>query len=81
LIVAAPRLCARLPGADSHLPVGAATWGDTHVQCPDDGASWYRHVLTGARIPVRREGPALAASDLFADLPVGVALAQRPGNA
>jgi (1->4)-alpha-D-glucan 1-alpha-D-glucosylmutase len=79
LLVAAPRLCARLPGADSRLPVGAATWGDTRVECPDDGASWYRHVLTGARIPVRREGPApaLAAGDLFADLPVGVALAQR----
>jgi (1->4)-alpha-D-glucan 1-alpha-D-glucosylmutase len=83
LIVAAPRLCAGLPGADSHLPVGAATWGDTRVQCPDDGATWYRHVLTGARIPVRREGPApaLAASDLFADLPVGVALAKQPGHA
>jgi (1->4)-alpha-D-glucan 1-alpha-D-glucosylmutase len=83
LLVAVPRLCAGLPGADLHLPVGAATWGDTRVECPDDGATGYRHVLTGARIPVRREGPVatLAASDLFADLPVGVALAQRSGAA
>jgi (1->4)-alpha-D-glucan 1-alpha-D-glucosylmutase len=81
LLVAAPRLCAGLPRAASQLPVGAVTWGDTRVECPEDGVAEYRHVLTGARIPVCREGPAptLAAGDLFADLPVGVALAQRSG--
>jgi (1->4)-alpha-D-glucan 1-alpha-D-glucosylmutase len=83
LIVAVPRLCAPLPRAASRLPVGAATWGGTRVQCPDDGATAYRHVLTGARIPVRREGPVatLAAGDLFADLPLGVALAQESAAA
>jgi (1->4)-alpha-D-glucan 1-alpha-D-glucosylmutase len=83
LLVAVPRLCAGLPDADSQLPVGAATWRDTRVECPDDGAAGYRHVLTGARIPVRCEGPVptLAAGDLLADLPVGVALAERSGGA
>jgi (1->4)-alpha-D-glucan 1-alpha-D-glucosylmutase len=83
LMVAVPRLCAGLPHGDSRLPVGAATWGDTRVEWPDDGTAGYRHVLTGARIPVRCEGPVatLAAGDLFADLPVGVALAERSGAA
>jgi (1->4)-alpha-D-glucan 1-alpha-D-glucosylmutase len=74
VIVMAGRFFAQL-GAQSRLPVGAETWGDTEVilrkRIP---AGTYRDVLTGKTVSVvAREGdPSLPVSEVFSHLPVAL---------
>ena len=74
VIVMAGRFFAQL-GAQSRLPVGAETWGDTEVflrkRIPP---GTYRDVLTGQTVSsVARDGdPALRVSEVFSHLPVAL---------
>ena len=74
VIVIAGRFFAQL-GAQSRLPVGAETWGDTQVtlrkRIPPGP---YRDVLTGQTFSsvVRDGDPALAVSEVFSHLPVAL---------
>ena len=72
VVVVLPRLLGSLlPDADTG-PVGERIWGDTAVELPADGPPAYRHVLTGERIAVRRDGGRAVAdlADVFARFPV-----------
>jgi (1->4)-alpha-D-glucan 1-alpha-D-glucosylmutase len=56
VIVAVPRLCAKLLG-DSHATIcDAVLWGDTAIELPDFGAPCYHNVLTGECIPAGTSG-------------------------
>jgi (1->4)-alpha-D-glucan 1-alpha-D-glucosylmutase len=75
VLVVVPRLVAALlPEADVP-PLGERVWGDSRIELPPDGTPGYRHVLTGACIPVQHsngEAPSLRAGDVFAHLPVAI---------
>jgi (1->4)-alpha-D-glucan 1-alpha-D-glucosylmutase len=81
LVVAAPRLCARLERDAPPFPLGRAAWGDTAVSCPGVGADLFQDVVTGRRFPaVRREDATeLPAADLFTDLPLAAVIPARCG--
>jgi (1->4)-alpha-D-glucan 1-alpha-D-glucosylmutase len=74
-LVAVPRLTVRLAGAEN-WPLGDV-WGDTslHVsEWPLAGRRW-RNLLTGADCPAGEQG--WKASDLFADFPVALLVADE----
>jgi (1->4)-alpha-D-glucan 1-alpha-D-glucosylmutase len=71
ILVAVTRLSARLLG-DLPIPlVPAAAWEDTRLRLPESGAAW-RDALTGRSI---KPGETIAASELFASLPVALLVA------
>ncbi|MBE0532497.1 MAG: malto-oligosyltrehalose synthase [Rhodospirillales bacterium] len=74
LLVAVPRLVARLTEAGRPFPLGAATWGDTALVLPEDlsSGSWSQ-LFTRARLSAGRDGRLMLA-DLLSILPVAVAL-------
>lgn len=75
LLVAVPRLVARLTDAGRPFPLGAAAWGDTALVLPDDLVSrTWSQLFTGARLSAGGDGRLMLA-DLLSILPVAVALA------
>jgi len=84
LIVAAPRLCARLEREAPPFPLGPAAWGETTVSWPGAGVDLFQDVVTGRRCSVvqREDVTELRAADLFADLPIAavVPLRRDPGE-
>jgi (1->4)-alpha-D-glucan 1-alpha-D-glucosylmutase len=75
VVVAVPRLAARLTGFAGRLPMGAEVWGDTWLSLGDaalEGA--YRDRFSGLMLETQtRDGvPALAAGALFASFPVAL---------
>jgi (1->4)-alpha-D-glucan 1-alpha-D-glucosylmutase len=79
LIVAAPRLCARLERDASPFPVGPAAWGKTMVSWPGVGVDLFRDIVTDRKLPLlQKEGVAeLRAAELFADLPIAAVVPVR----
>jgi len=79
LVVAAPRLCARLEREASTFPLGAAAWGETTVSCPDPGIDLFQDVVTGRKCPALPggDGAEIRAADLFADLPIAAVIPVR----
>lgn len=78
LLVAVPRLAARLTDSGRPFPLGSAAWGDTALALPEgiEAASWV-DLFTGARLtPTAGEkgGGRLAAAALLSACPVAVAL-------
>jgi (1->4)-alpha-D-glucan 1-alpha-D-glucosylmutase len=83
LVIAAPRLCARLPRGALPFPVGSAAWGNTTVQWPGTGFDLVRDVVTGRELhlSVGDCGTELPAAELFADLPVATVVPVGRGPA
>ena len=81
VLVAVPRLTARLAGLTGRFPLGEAAWDETWLVLPDDLAGAYRDRLTGLTLSSeRRDGrTALPAPALLAHFPV--ALLERIGPA
>jgi (1->4)-alpha-D-glucan 1-alpha-D-glucosylmutase len=82
VIVAGPRLTARLAGLTGRFPLGEAAWEQTWVTVGDERlAGVYRDRFTGRRIATEsRDGAAaLPAASLFGHFPV--ALLEREGGA
>jgi (1->4)-alpha-D-glucan 1-alpha-D-glucosylmutase len=79
IVVAAPRLCARLGRDPAPFPLGPAAWGDTTVRWPGTDFDLLQDVVSGRQSPVlRSEGdPELRAAELFADLPVAAVVPVR----
>jgi (1->4)-alpha-D-glucan 1-alpha-D-glucosylmutase len=79
LMVAVARLGAGLPRQAGSFPLGRVAWGDTVLRCPGE-VEGPRDVLTGRRPSSLRRGgvSALAAADLFADLPVAAVESPAP---
>ncbi|HET8576334.1 MAG TPA: malto-oligosyltrehalose synthase [Methylomirabilota bacterium] len=75
VIVAVPRLAARLTGFSGRFPLGSPTWGESWLALADERlAGRYRDRFTGCRLETeRRDGaPALPATALFADFPAAL---------
>jgi (1->4)-alpha-D-glucan 1-alpha-D-glucosylmutase len=80
VIVAVPRLAARLTGFDGRFPLGPSIWGDTRISLGDHGLEGiYRDRFSGLRIATEwRDGlPTLPAAALFGSLPI--AMLEREG--
>ena len=73
VIVAVPRLVARLSGHDTP-PLGEHTWADTEIQVPDPVPAHLRNTFTGACVPQAGSpgGTRLRAANLFASFPIAV---------
>jgi (1->4)-alpha-D-glucan 1-alpha-D-glucosylmutase len=83
VIVAVPRLSARLTDFTGRFPLGDSAWGDTWLSLGDPSLQGvYRDRFTGLRIPTeQREGtPALKASALFRGLPVAMLVREEAGS-
>jgi (1->4)-alpha-D-glucan 1-alpha-D-glucosylmutase len=80
VIVAVPRLAARLTGFDGRFPLGPSVWGDTRISLDDrilEGV--YRDRFSGLRIATdRRDGTlALPVGALFGCLPIAMLARER----
>jgi len=81
VIVAVPRLTARLTGFTGALALGAPPWGETWLSLGSDAlAGRFRDRFTGGVLETeRRDGaPALSAAALFASFPVALLEAEAP---
>ncbi len=79
LLVAAPRLSARLPRGSKAFALGREAWGDTVLRLPFEVEPW-RDVVTGARQLAsadRRGGRELEVAGLFEQLPVAVLVSEE----
>jgi (1->4)-alpha-D-glucan 1-alpha-D-glucosylmutase len=80
LVAIAPRLVATLMAGD-RLPIGAAAWGNTHLEMPADlPATTFRHVMTGEIVERDRSAnqAALPVARAFRTCPL--ALLWAPGG-
>ncbi len=77
IIVAVPRLSARLMG-ESHDSVCEETiWRDTTLEIPRDGVTCYHNLFTGECLPLRPDAePRIPVSDLFRNFPVAVLISE-----
>jgi (1->4)-alpha-D-glucan 1-alpha-D-glucosylmutase len=81
VVVAVPRLTARLTGSGSRFPLGKEIWDDTVVAAPATlPPGPYRNLYTGALVnPTEREGKlVLAVADLFAEFPLALLRREAP---
>ena len=81
VVVAVPRLAARLTGFDGRFPLGPSAWGDTRISLDDPSLEGvYRDRFSGLRIATEwRDGIlTLPAGALFGSLPV--AMLAREGS-
>jgi maltooligosyltrehalose synthase len=81
VVVAVPRLAARLTGFDGRFPLGPSAWGDTRIALDDPSLEGvYRDRFSGLRIATEwRDGMlTLPAGALFGSLPV--AMLAREGS-
>jgi len=74
VIVAVPRLTAKLMKGEAALPRGCEVWRGTAIQLSFKAPTELRNLFTGGLVPVEDNGnfSALAAKDLFADFPVAL---------
>jgi (1->4)-alpha-D-glucan 1-alpha-D-glucosylmutase len=82
LMVASPRLCARLERDNSPFPLGRTAWGDTMVSWPGNEVDLFQDIVTGHEVPtVRRQGfVEVPVAELFADLPIAALVPLRPDS-
>ncbi|MDO8477567.1 MAG: malto-oligosyltrehalose synthase [Candidatus Rokubacteria bacterium] len=81
VIVAVPRLTARLTGFSGALALGAPPWGETWLSLGSDAlAGRFRDRLTGGVLETERRGgaPTLPATALFASFPVALLEPEAP---
>ncbi|MBV9622420.1 MAG: malto-oligosyltrehalose synthase [Acidobacteria bacterium] len=79
LVVAVPRLCARLLKGETRMPYGRQVWGQTRVELAGWPATGFHNVLTGESLPAEEHDgvPGLAVSQLFQQLPVALLINQN----
>jgi (1->4)-alpha-D-glucan 1-alpha-D-glucosylmutase len=80
VMVAVPRLAARLTGFDGRFPLGPSVWGDTRISLDDPSLEGiYRDRFSGLRISTEwRDGIlTLPAGALFGSLPVAMLLREE----
>jgi len=83
VIVAVPRLSARLTGFAGRFPLGDSVWGDTWLSLGDSGLEGeYSDRFSGRRVVTERHdgAPALRAGALFASLPVAMLVRGEPSS-
>jgi (1->4)-alpha-D-glucan 1-alpha-D-glucosylmutase len=82
VIVAVPRLTAKLLKGETRLPCDGDVWQDTRIELPYKEGKQLRNVFTGTVLgtDVRDSGTVLAATRLFADFPVALLVSGPEGN-
>ncbi|OGO24500.1 MAG: malto-oligosyltrehalose synthase [Chloroflexi bacterium RBG_16_50_9] len=70
LIVAIPRLVARLTRNGTIAPEGNEVWSDTHIILPRPKGQKYQNIFTGETVSVQRGSSALFLADVFRTFPV-----------
>jgi len=83
VIVAVPRLSARLTDFAGRFPLGDSVWGDTWLSLGDSSLEGeYTDRFSGLRVATeRRDGaPVLRAGALFGSLPVAMLVRGEPGS-
>jgi len=83
VIVAVPRLSARLTDFTGRFPLGDSVWGDTWLSLGDSSLEGeYTDRFSGLRVATeRRDGvPALRAGALFGSLPLAMLVRGEPGS-
>jgi len=73
VVVAVPRLCAKLMGEDHDTVCDEATWKDSLIEVPREGASCYHNLFTGECLAVKGDEPSrLRISEVFRSFPVAL---------
>jgi (1->4)-alpha-D-glucan 1-alpha-D-glucosylmutase len=77
IIVAVPRLCARLLKDELPLSPGSNVWEDTRIQYSFSSGKLFRSLFTGQSVRARKNGELfeLPAGELFADFPIALLIA------
>ena len=75
MIVAVPRLCARLLSEPANLPVGAEVWKDTRVELPCNiHAEVFRNAFTSQHVSIEKQSDTkfIPVATLLADFPIAL---------
>jgi (1->4)-alpha-D-glucan 1-alpha-D-glucosylmutase len=73
IIVAVPRLCARLMDESHDSVCEEAIWRDTTLETPNEGVACYHNLFTGECLPLQSDAtPSIPLSDLFRNFPVAL---------
>ena len=74
IIVAVPRLCAKLLKGEQPLCPNCNVWEDTRIQFSFGSGTSFRHLFTGQSVRARKNGDVseLSAGQLFADFPIAL---------
>ena len=73
IVVAVPRLCAKLMGETQDTVCEDAIWKDTVLELPSPSVSCYHNLFTGECLPLKAdESSRIPISDLFRNFPVAV---------
>ena len=74
IIVAVPRLCARLLKGEARLPSGADLWKDTKIHLSDGMGKVFCNCFTGTVLEAeaQQSGSVLTAAELFDQCPVAL---------
>ena len=79
LLVAVPRLSARLVGKQLCLPIGADVWGETELRLPDLVQNSFRNLFTGEFLSIEAGKP-LQLSSILAVFPVALLMSEKSGK-
>jgi len=81
VVVAVPRLCARLLNESHDTICKQEIWGDAELTVPKDDVSCYHNLFTGECLPVKTPGPAnnvssIRLAEVFRTFPVALLLSE-----
>jgi (1->4)-alpha-D-glucan 1-alpha-D-glucosylmutase len=80
MVVAVPRLCARLMGENRDTLCVEEVWRDSTLELPDDGSSCYHNLFTGECLRVEKHS-GIPLSVVFRNFPVALLIGEPPGAA
>jgi (1->4)-alpha-D-glucan 1-alpha-D-glucosylmutase len=74
IVVAVPRLCAKLMGETNDIVCEESIWKDTFLEIPRASVSCYHNLFTGECLPLKAEEPSpnFRIADLFRNFPVAL---------
>ena len=81
IVVAVPRLCARLMGESHNQVCEEPIWTGSTIECPSDRTSCYHNLFTGDCLPVKPSAPPaemvdFSLSEVFRSFPVALLVSE-----
>ena len=77
IVIAVPRLCARLMSESYDTICEEAIWHNSVLELPTGGATCYHNLFTGECLPVKaEESPRIPLSDVFRNFPVALLISE-----
>jgi (1->4)-alpha-D-glucan 1-alpha-D-glucosylmutase len=80
IVVAVPRLCAKLMGENRDTVCEGEVWRDSTLELPDDGSSCYHNLFTDECLRVEKNS-GIPLSEVFHNFPVALLVGEPPGTA